>query len=173
VLQEARELLGDLTAGHSGGVVASGDPVACGAAVTECALSDGVLTRIELEDLVLGGALPSPMQLTAGTVWPSTEYAYYYQGHGVLAGVLDGREAFETEVARILDVAQGHAAPHERPAGEQEWFVIDSKCRQRFWGSWNGGAYTGAEPSLDPAADPIATAFDAWCTPLPEGFART
>lgn len=69
----------------------------------------------------------------------------------------------------MVAAARGDVAPYDRPAGERNWFTIDSKCRQRFWGTWSGGYYTGDEPVLDRQADPLASTFDAWCSQLPEG----
>jgi hypothetical protein len=30
-------------------------------------------------------------------------------------------------------------------AGEDEWFVVDSYCRQLIWGDWSEGRFTGQE----------------------------
>jgi len=168
VLQRAREALGDVTPGHAGGVVASGTPIACGSAVINCALGDGVLTRRELQDLVLLNVLPSGQVVMADTVWPSTDYNYYYQGHGVLSGRYGGDAKYLAETAQMMGNARGEAASPTRPAGESNWFIVDSKCRQHIWGAWTGGDYQGVEPTLDAMADPIASAFDAWCSNVPE-----
>lgn len=66
-----------------------------------------------------------------------------------------------------MDVLRGSAAPYARPAGETNWFVVDSKCRQKLWGAWTGGYYQGSDPILNPQADPIATAFNEWCSRTP------
>lgn len=180
-LQSAREMLEDRSGGHEGGVVATGAPRACGAAWSACPLADGVLTRIELEDTVYGNVLPSPQNLT-GAVFnppfgfipnanvPTTQFAYYYQGHGTLTGRLRGDGEYEQEWRRMSDALAGDVAPFARPEGEREWFVVDSKCRQRFWGGWTGGDYVGGDVALDVSRDPVAAAFDAWCSALPEEF---
>lgn len=62
--------------------------------------------------------------------------------------------------------ARGEVAPLPRPKGERNWFTADSKCRQRLWGTWESGYCVGEEPDLDPIDDPLATIFDAWCSPL-------
>lgn len=167
-LQGAREALGDATPGHAGGVVAQGAPVACGAAVPACALGDGVLTRRELEAAVYASVLPSETGVAADTTWPTTPLAYYYQGHGVIVGRIDGQAAYDAEWQRIAAHLRGDAPAHARPAGEANWFLVDSKCRQHLWGAWSGGLYAGGPLALDPVADPLATSVDAWCSALPE-----
>ena len=167
-IQAAREALGDTTPGHANGVVASGAPVPCGAAVPDCALGDGVLTRVELEDAVYANVLPSKTVLAADRVWPSTQHAYYYQGHGVLNGRLGGDATWTAEWTRIAGHLRGDVAAYPRPPGEENWFVVDSKCRQHLWGAWSGGDYQGVEPTLDEQADPIAYSFNEWCSRVPE-----
>lgn len=167
VIQKAREALGDVTPGHAGGVVASGAPVACGAAVPDCALGDGVLTRDELEDIVYHNVLPSPLGANTDTVWPSTPFNYYYQGHGVLSGRSKGAAEYNAEWGQMVDNMLGVKASLPRPAGEENWMIVDSKCRQKIWGSWNGGYYDGSDPTLDPAADPIAIGWNEACDQLP------
>lgn len=169
VLSEVRSLLGDHTPGHAGGVVASGAPIRCGDAVPSCVLGDGVLTRAEWWRVVFENVLPAPQALVGGTIFPTiptTEHASYYQGHGAIIGRLDGEDAWHVEWTRMVDNARGDAPPFDRPAGERNWFTVDSKCRQRLWESWSGGYYAGDEPDLDPIADPLASAFDAWCSAL-------
>lgn len=167
-LQSAREALGDTSVGHTGGVVASGAPVACGDAVPDCVLGDGVLTRRELEDAIYASVLPSATDVAFDTTWPSTPLGYYYQGHGVVVGRIDGDASYEAEWTRIADHLRGDAPPYPRPDGEENWFQVDSKCRQHIWGAWNGGLYTGQAIALDPVEDPIATKVDAWCSTIPE-----
>ena len=174
VLHEARALLGDTTNGNAGGVVASGTPIACGDAEPDCALGDGVLTRAEWWNLVFHNVLPAPQQVSASNQVPTTEHAYYYQGHGHLRGRMRGDDAWNAEWGRMIANARGAVSAYERPAGERTWFTVDSKCRQRFWGAWSGGYYTGAEePDPDATADPLASAYDAWCSPLPNGLFRS
>lgn len=169
VIQRGRTLLGDTTEGHAAGVVASGTPVACGSANPSCALADGVLTRAEAQQAVFHNVLPSKVGVTADTVWPSTEHAYYYQGHGVIGGRMNGRR-YVVEQQRFAAYLTGAVAAFARPAHEQTWMTVDSKCRQVIWGSWSGGYYTGTTPALDPAQDPIASAFNEWCSRSPVTF---
>jgi hypothetical protein len=57
-----------------------------------------------------------------------------------------------------------------RPAGEKEWFRVDSFCRQHIWGSWSGGAYVSPArtplPGPDPVAWPTRTAIQEVCPSL-------
>lgn len=167
VLQLSRQLLDDTTSGHADGIVAQGDPVTCGPILPACPLGDGVLTRAELRDLVFHNVLPSPTKVSCcQTTMPSTEHAYYHQGHGIVHGILDGRPVHRDQVDAMVAVATGDQEPPERPTGETDWFVIDSKCRQKIWGSWSGGSYDGTEPDLDPIEDPLAIAYDQVCSQL-------
>lgn len=168
MIQRSRELLGDVTEGVSGGVVAQGNAIACGTAAPACPLGDGILTRGELQNLIFHNVSPSRTGVAPDTAWPSTSYAYYYQGHGALAGLNGGYSSYQVEVTRFLDALIGDVASISRPAGERDWFTIDSKCRQKLWGSWSGGYYNGADPVLDRVDDPIASAFNEWCSKSPD-----
>lgn len=167
VIQQGRAALGDTTEGYAGGVVASGGAFACGSANAACPLANGVLTRAEVQEVVFRSVLPSSFGVALDTVWPSTAYNYYYQGHGVLTGRSQNPLQFKAEQRRFVDVLRGSAAPYARPPGEANWFVVDSKCRQKLWGAWTGGYYQGSDPILNPQADPIATAFNEWCSRTP------
>ncbi|HVE91841.1 MAG TPA: S8/S53 family peptidase [Actinomycetota bacterium] len=167
VLQSARETLGDLSAGHAAGVVAQGEPVTCGTAHPSCPLGDGVLTRAELQDLVFHNVLPDPGLNAAGVASvQGVPHAYYYQGHGAVLGRLRGSHDWLEEAGRMIGASTGVAAPPQRPAGERNWFVVDSMCRQGIWGDWTGGYYTGSAPDMNPIDDPLATSFRAGCSAL-------
>ena len=142
--------------------------VVCGAAVPSCALGDGVLTRRELEDAVLQNVVPSPFAAAADTVWPSTEYNYYYQGHGVIRGRIDGPAAFAAESNQIADHLRGLVDHPVRPTGETTWFQVDSKCRQQLWGTWTGGLWHGEALAPDAQTDPIAHAYNEACGRAPD-----
>ncbi|HVF12747.1 MAG TPA: S8/S53 family peptidase, partial [Actinomycetota bacterium] len=158
LIQAGRSALGDLTETHANGVVASGTATGCSA----CPLNDGVLTRSEVQNVVFRNVVPSELGVAIDTVWPSTRFNYYYQGHGVIRGYADS-DGFVAEQQRFIDgLLTG--STKARPAGETNWFVVDSKCRQKLWGSWNDGYYKGSEPSLSPVEDPIASAFNGWCS---------
>ncbi len=162
-IQVARESMGDLTVQHADGIIASGTPVPCGAANPDCPLGDGILTRKELHDTIYHNVYPTPQRISTGT-FPTTEYAYYYQGHGTLVGHMDGEAVYQAEVDRLVDALHGAVAPYERPKGEKNWMTVDSRCRQLMWGTWDGGYWTGGQPELDPVEDPVATFVDSWCS---------
>lgn len=115
---------------------------------------------------------PSDFEPTLNTVWPSTAYNYYYQGHGVVIGRSQSNEAFRAEQDKFVDALRGDRALPVRPAGETNWFVIDSKCRQRLWGTWTGGYYGGADPVLDALLDPFAYHFNEWCSRMQQDAFR-
>lgn len=73
----------------------------------------------------------------------------------------------------MLGVLRGTSTPHARPDGERAWFLADSMCRQRLWGTWTGALYRpGDEDSFDPVTDHVAVAWSSWCSALPERFLR-
>lgn len=156
--------------GKGRGNVAPGEGTvfACGDANAACALADGVLTAVEARQVVFENVLPSELAVTPDTVWPSTEYAYYYQGHGVVFGRLH-EDRYAAEQQRFLEALTGVVAPYERPVGEQTWMAVDSKCRQRLWGSWSGGYFDGSsEPAPSMQSDFVAWLFDTWCSQVPQ-----
>lgn len=168
LIQKGRETLGDTTEGHADGVVASGTLYECGSANRDCVLADGVLTRAEVQEVLFSAVLPAPLRLSLDTTWPSTQYSYYYQGHGVLSGRAQEPADFISEQQSVIDVLTGAAKAPQRPAGERNWFITDSKCRQRLWGSWNYGYFKGVNPALGLLTDPIAVAFEEWCSQAEE-----
>lgn len=169
VIQRSRELAADTIGGHAGGAMVSGTPVACGAAHPSCPLGDGVLTRLELQDLVFHNALPaeSVVAVDAYPTIPATPVAYAYQGHGALFGRQYGASTYDGEWRRMVETATGDRLPPTRPPGERAWFVGDSLCRQKLWGSWSWGYWRGADPVFDPASDAPGAALWAACTALP------
>lgn len=172
VLQRARTLLSDTTETHANGVVASGGALACGAADPTCPLSDGTLTRRELEDALYSRIAPSPRATRVQTI-PTQEHAYYYQGHGVVRGLDQTTAAFAAEQSKILGSLDGTSAPIPRPLGEQNWFVTDSYCRQKIWGFWEYGLFRRGNvapgaPQTPSDGDDVAPAFGTACQALPD-----
>jgi hypothetical protein len=93
-----------------------------------------------------------------GIVPPGPQAAdtrYAAEGHGTYVARLRGDDVWRKEFARLWGPLTGTATPPARPKGEREWFVVDSWCRQRIWGEWNGGYYRGTSTPL-PAEDPNA-----------------
>ena len=157
---------------QAGGVLATGTPVACGSARSDCELGDGVLTAAELRTRFLEGAVHTPQGLnpggTADTPAKTQETEYMAEGHGTYFGKLKGVPAYETELARIAGPMVGTAAAPARTAAERQWMTVDSYCRQEIWGSWGGGYYVAGKSQL-PAADPnfpVRTVLASTCNQL-------
>jgi hypothetical protein len=180
-LYEARRALPGASKAQAAGVVAQGPAVACGGARADCELGDGVLTAAELRRRVMHAAIPSTAGLTVGGTGAANvnlprvkEETMLGEGHGALLGRVTRKAAdWEREFARVTGPMTGVQAPLARPAGEREWFVVDSYCRQRNWGAWSGGDYvpgTTRLPGPDPLW-PVRSAREQTCpggpTPLP------
>jgi Subtilase family len=157
------------------GVVATGKSVPCGAQRPACELGDGVLTARELRDRLLYGTLPSLAGLGVGgqgtdnpTLPKVGEEMLLSEGHGVYRGRVAGRGVWEAEQDRVFGPMIGAGQTIQRPAGEREWFVVDSYCRQRNWGSWGGGYYVEGKTGL-PADDPSRPVRAAWARSCPGG----
>jgi hypothetical protein len=200
MIQWARDATGDNLAHSDPQVVAQGRPIPCGAGVARCPLDDGKLTRTEVEQTLFNTVLPSPpRQLpqgttatapnpnpTVGTNTPSTKISpdtalvdelrdlpavdsYITEGHGIVYGKYDsGRYAAEQ---RILQSALFGTAPlPARPPADPTWFVVDSKCRQKMWGTWGMGLYTGKLPAFDSNVDQTAMAWNSVCDQIPQDY---
>lgn len=82
---------------------------------------------------------------------------FAFEGHGTERARLDGDTAWKAEFdSRVWDVLRGARPAPERPAGETEWFRVDSHCRQHIWGPWEGGAYLDDTRTPLRAPDPVA-----------------
>lgn len=169
----ARVQLAGPSRGQAGGVVATGAPIACGTARPACELGDGELTAAELRTRFLHAAVRTPEGLrTGGSVQVNApvspeEGELMAEGHGTFWGRLRDDYTWDEETARILGPLDGTAAALARPAGEREWFVVDSWCRQQLWGEWTGGAWRAGEPLPAPdSAWPVRTALAASCDRL-------
>ena len=173
-LWTARQSLGGPSRVQSGGVIARGGGVRCGAARRSCELGDGELTAQELRRRLLLGAVHT----TAGTSDPEDlagapvvgEEEFLSEGHGTYLDRSSGeRKQWLKELARILDPLFGQAPELERPAGEREWMVVDSFCRQEIWGAWKGGYYVSGKTDL-PGPDPtypMRSALEQACPGVP------
>jgi hypothetical protein len=159
-LLQARRALPGPSHVQEAGVVARGDaPVACGDARPDCELGDGVLTAQELRTRVLHGAVHTAAGMAPGTVNqpvlpPIGEDEFLNEGHGSYLGRLNSDEQWQEELARITGPMLGASAALQRPAGEREWMVVDSFCRQSIWPRWSGGYYVDGSTQL-PADDPM------------------
>lgn len=154
------------------GVVATG-PAGCGTAAADCALADGVLTAAELRDALFDTAVHTdagfdPIGLVGGEpALPATdpETTFLTEGHGSIFGRVHGDEAWLAETGDTAALALGERAPTDSVAGEDHWFTVDSWCRQRIWGTWTDGAWTGEEVPFDPTM-PLAEAYYNGCDAL-------
>jgi hypothetical protein len=171
-LWQLRRALPGASRVQAGGVIAKGTAVRCGG----CDLKDGVLTAGELRQRLFTAALPTEGGFTDGAagVVESPAVAdtrWAAEGYGTFRGTLNrsGNGARE-DVTRVVGPALGTAKPQARPAGETEWFRVDSFCRQHIWGTWSGGAYKNDKATPLPAADPVAwptrTAIQTGCPAL-------
>jgi hypothetical protein len=174
-LSVARTTLPGKSRTQHDGVVAAGDPIACGAARSDCELGDGRLTVEELRTRLFHGAMPTgegTTTIVGGRVPKVGEEELLSQGHGAYFGrESKDRAAWLTEFDRIVAPMTGGAAPLERPAGEREWMTVDSYCRQRMWGAWSGGYYVDGQselPGTDPAW-PVRSSYERTCPGGPVG----
>lgn len=92
------------------------------------------------------------------------------EGYGAFRGALDPSGGAAADVARVTGITLGTRRAAARPAGEREWFVVDSWCRQHLWGAWSGGAWRKGQavPAPDPAA-PLRSAITVACPALMPG----
>jgi hypothetical protein len=176
-LYEARKRLAGPSRTQDQGVIAAGAPVPCGAARPDCELADGELTGQELRTRLLHGAVPSEGGMTGpvgiGEGPTAAEFKLAGEGHGTYFARQAGpdSDAWLTEFARITGPLDGSMPALERPAGEREWMIVDSYCRQDNWGSWTGGYYVDGVTELPPddPAWPGRTAYKNSCPGGPVG----
>ena len=164
----ARDRLDGPSRAQQDGVIARGTPVPCGAARAECELADGVLTQSELRTRLYEGALRTPQGPNPGgygdAPTSTDEYELLAEGHGTYRARLKADGTWEAEQTRITGPLDGSAPATARPAGERDWMVVDSYCRQQVWGTWGGGYWAGgALPGPSPSY-PLRTAMAATCS---------
>jgi hypothetical protein len=154
----ARQQLDGPSRTQRDGVVATGAPITCGGARPACELADGVLTADELRTRLLHGAIRTPEGPTAvvdvDNPVTTDEYDFASEGHGTYFAHKMGAEHLEAEMARITGPMNGTAVLTQRPAGERDWMIVDSFCRQAIWGRWGGGYYVNGSTQL-PADNPL------------------
>ncbi|MFN2587073.1 MAG: S8/S53 family peptidase [Actinomycetota bacterium] len=173
-LYEARRDLSGSSRVQSRGVIASGGGVACGRARRRCELADGILTAQELRRRLLLGAVHT----AAGTTDPLDRVAapvvgedeFLAEGHGTYLARSSGETGpWLKELERILGPLYGRTRELKRPAGEREWMIVDSFCRQEIWGHWKGGYYVAGRTGL-PGPDPefpVRSALEQTCPAVP------
>lgn len=172
-LHWARQRLAGPSTVQSGGVIAQGEPVVCGATRPACELGDGVLTASELRTRLFHGAVPTPQGPNPGGTVDSPvttpEHEFLAEGHGTYFGRLKGADHWAAEQARITGPMDGTAAALARSTDERDWMLVDSYCRQEIWGSWGGGYFKGSAATPLPGANPmfpIRSALSATCNQL-------
>jgi hypothetical protein len=137
---------------QSGGIIATGT-AGCGDAYPGCGMADGALTAVELREALFDTAVHTPegfdpIGLVAGDpALPATDSdsTFMTEGHGSIFGRIVSDDAWLTETASITALAFGNRAPTGPADGEDEWFVVDSYCRQLIWGAWPDGRFTGQD----------------------------
>jgi hypothetical protein len=184
----ARQALSGPSRVQSHGAVAKGGRYACGRARRGCELGDGVLTRRELESRLFRGATPTtggfagrrkvhssvlgvvPIPAPVGgmpvpyvTTPPVADTRRLSEGYGTYRARVDGDKKWLAEFnGRIWGPLTGNAADPKRPAGDTEWFRVDSWCRQHIWGEWTQGAYVNDTATPLPAPDPATPSRNAY-----------
>ena len=187
-LWKARQALGGPSRVQQRGVIARGTPVRCGAARKSCELGDGVLTRRELETRLFQGATPStggfagrrkvpssvlgvvPIPAPVGgapipfvTTPPVADTRRLSEGYGTYRARVDGAAKWLQEFNERLWLPMvGQRVAPKRPAGDTEWFRVDSWCRQHIWGEWTSGAYLNDTATPLPAPDPATPSRNAY-----------
>ncbi|HEU0130749.1 MAG TPA: S8/S53 family peptidase [Mycobacteriales bacterium] len=151
---------------QSAGVVAKGS-FRCGKARTACELAGG-LTANELRMRLLQSAVSTGKGYTDGLLGLTTtpraaDSQYAAEGHGTYAARLHGDKAWLAEFDRLWKPLVGAAKAPARPAGEKEWFLVDSWCRQHIWGEWSGGYYKGGALPADDPNYPTRTSLHNAC----------
>ncbi len=101
--------------------------------------------------------------LLTGQSYPvqTDEMRFMAEGHGSFIGRLDGDAIWQDEVQAILDAAL--LGEGEYAAGEEDWFINDSYCRQTIWGTWDHGAWDGTNEPLPSPLWPFRSALFAAC----------
>jgi hypothetical protein len=173
-LYEARRALRGPSWKQSGGVIARGGFSGCGSARKNCELRDGRLTAKEMRQRLFHSAVHSPTGATdplgASSQPAIGEQEFLAEGHGSYYGLETGKwSAYMKEFSRIIRPMLGTSKGPKRPAGEREWMVVDSFCRQHLWGSWRGGYYIDGRTKL-PGEDPnypLRSSLESGCPLLP------
>ncbi|MFP5353414.1 MAG: S8 family serine peptidase [Actinomycetota bacterium] len=174
-LYQARQDMKGRSRMQAGGVISEGG-FRCGFA-RECELGDGRLTAAELRTRLFEGAVHTEPGMTpagVGALPVLADEEFMNEGHGSYFARESGKTAeMEMEfLKRLYFPLTGVSRPPKRPAGERQWMIVDSYCRQHIWGSWDGGYYREGKtelPDLDPQAWPLRTAYQTICPTLQPG----
>jgi hypothetical protein len=130
-------------------------PFECGTVRPQCELQDGRLTATELRTRLFHGAVHTGKGISPAGVGDTpvatAEQQFLHEGHGSYFARVG---AWAQEEGRITGPLLGTAGPVSRPAGEREWMMVDSYCRQGIWDTWAEGFFRAGVDTL-PAADPV------------------
>ena len=135
------------------------------------------VTATTLRRALFHAAVPTAGGYTDGVVGVAESPAvadsrFAAEGYGTFRGALNKNGGVAAEVAQIVKIARG-GKPAARPAGEKDWFVTDSWCRQMIWGSWSQGDFVSQAKTPVPASDPVnwptRTAITQACPLLASG----
>ncbi|MDQ3991458.1 MAG: S8 family serine peptidase [Actinomycetota bacterium] len=174
-LHEARRALPGPSRLQGDGVIATAGEGTfdCREARPDCELGDGVLTATELRTRLFHGAVHTPAGMTVsssqvGNTPPIGEDEFINEGHGTYFGKLRGAAAWDEEFERILGPLEGRAPAPQRPAGEREWMIVDSFCRQEIWGDWRDGYFVRGQTALPGPSPmfPVRSALEQACPHL-------
>ncbi|MDQ4024109.1 MAG: S8/S53 family peptidase [Actinomycetota bacterium] len=163
----ARRLLPGPSRVQSRGVIATGGRFHCGTVRPDCELGDSKLTVEELRTRLFKGAVHSEAGTTVssfgiGNFGPVGEEEFLNEGHGSYYARETGKvKDWLKEFDRIMGPMEGRAKELKRPAGEREWMIVDSYCRQHLWGRWGGGYYLPGKTQL-PGDDPEYPIRSSW-----------
>ncbi|MFN2587627.1 MAG: S8 family serine peptidase [Actinomycetota bacterium] len=163
----ARVLLPGPSRVQKGGVVATGGRFRCARVRPDCELGDSKLTVKELRSRLFKGAIHSEAGTTVssfgvGNFGPVGEEEFLNEGHGSYYARETGEiREWLKEFDRIMGPMEGRAKELKRPAGEREWMIVDSYCRQHLWGRWGGGYYLPGKTDL-PGDDPEYPVRSSW-----------
>lgn len=133
----------------------------CGDANDTCATEDRAITVHELREALFRsaehtGAGWKPTSTNAPSVATTREMEFMAQGHGAYVGLLDGPDAWDADVERIIGFANGTWYEEQDP-DLHDWMVADSFCRQSLWGPWLHGYFQGELPEPDAQDYPMRT----------------
>ena len=174
-LYQARLALSGPSRIQRDGVIATGGRFRCGSARPDCELGDGKLTVEELRERLFRGAVHTEAGVTpggVGSVPPIGEEEFLSEGHGSYFARETGKiKDWLKEFDRIMAPMEGRAKELKRPAGERDWMVVDSFCRQHLWGGWNGGYFLDGKTEL-PGQDPdypVRSLIEQSCPHLQHG----
>jgi hypothetical protein len=166
VLGAVRTALGDGSVGQRGtdaGVIATGRPIG-----TSSYLEDGVLTRAELQDVVLATTehdTGPDFIVGEPTTPPYSPATFAVEGYGI---------AEPASAQRAIEVLLGRngAVRPDRP-DEDQFLAADHALRDELWGPWNNGgenptaaAQQAASPSGNPFSGVDRTDVDTWSKAL-------